>query len=301
MSLGVLAFVQGLALVIFGSQNQRINPLLPNGGVRVFGVLVTWDEWLAVGVVLVLTIGLSIFLKRTPAGRRMRAAIDNQSLTELSGVSANAVSRLAWIIGTSFAGLAGILLSEFIGLDVQTLTLVVIAAFSAAMLGRLQSLPLAVLGGFVVALGQNYLTRYAHGALSGLEASWSFVLLYVTLVLYRNHLPRERRQPVDAEERLWRPARTLNGLIVAGLGILLLVLCPLFLSSQNLFNVNGLVIFALILLSLVVLTGYSGQVSLAQASFVGIGAFTAGHMGPAPVAGFFSPFLSPWPSPRQPA
>jgi branched-chain amino acid transport system permease protein len=291
VTLGVLSLFKSLAVVLFGPGNERISPLLPNGGVRVGGVRVTYDQLLVIGLVILLSGGLTLFLRRTPAGRRMRAAIDNRTLTELSGVSANATARLAWVIGISFAGLAGVLLSEFIGLDVNTLTLVVIAAFSAAMLGRLESLPLAVLGGFIIALGENYLSRYSHGSFVGIYSSWSFLLLFVVLILYRNRLPKERKVAVDVDERLWRPQSRRYGLASLGVGLLVLLALPRMISSQRLFTVNALLIYAVILLSLVILTGYSGQISLAQASFVGIGAFTAGHLSTRSGSGFLLALL----------
>lgn len=277
-SLGIMFFLQNLTVVLFGPGNQRINPIFPTGTVEVAGVQIGYDQFCTIGVVAVTAVALTQFFRRTKVGLRMRAVVDNESLSELSGISANAVSRVAWIVGTVFAGGAGILLSTYIGLDVNTLTLVVITAFSAAMFGRLVSLPLAILGAVILALGENFISFYAEGVLIGLRGSLSFILLFGLLIFYRNRLPKDTKVAVvDMDDQIWHPRG--HSRFVVGFGIAAVLLAiPYVVTDKWLFNIDALVVYAVILISLVILTGFSGQISLAHASFVGIGAFTAGHV-----------------------
>ena len=87
----------------------------------------------------------------------MRASVDNPELLKLFGGKPDQVAALSWMIGISLAGLGGILLVSTVGLDTYSLTLLVINAYAAAMLGRLKSLPLT----FVGAMGLGLLTSYA--------------------------------------------------------------------------------------------------------------------------------------------
>lgn len=278
VSLGMIVFLQNLALILFGRETQRMNALFPTQTFRVGGLRLGYDQIGAVVVALVLAAALTIFLRRTRLGLQMRAVVDNAGLSELAGTSAVRVARIAWGTGVAFAGVGGILLSPFVGLNVNTLTLLVIAAYSAAMLGRLESLPLTVAGGLLLALGENLIVFYAPpgGALVGLRGSLSFLLLFVMLLVHQRRLPRERKPERILLDHAPAPRRWRAGLGLA-VAVVLLAL-PLLLDDNDVFNLNAAMVTTVILLSIVVLTGLSGQVSLCQASFVGIGAFTAGHL-----------------------
>ena len=90
----------------------------------------------------------------------------------------------SWAIGSSLASLAGILLVSYVGLDYYQLTFLVINAFAAAMLGRLQSLPLTFVGAIVLGLGQAYVVGYlpTSNLLNGLQAALPAFLLFVVLI-----------------------------------------------------------------------------------------------------------------------
>ena len=106
-----------------------------------------------------MAVGLYVLLNRTRIGTAMRASVDNPELLRLFGGKPEQVAALSWAIGISLAALGGILLVSTVGLDYFALTLLVINAYAAAMLGRLKSLPLT----FVGAMGLGLLTSYASG------------------------------------------------------------------------------------------------------------------------------------------
>ena len=90
----------------------------------------------------------------------MRASVDNPELLKLFGGKPDQVAALSWAIGVSLAALGGILLVSTVGLDTYSLTLLVINAYAAAMLGRLKSLPMTFLGAMVLGLASSFAPSY---------------------------------------------------------------------------------------------------------------------------------------------
>lgn len=282
VSLGLLVFLQNLGLTLFGDAPVRLPSIFPGDrAFRLASVNVGWDQVGTVLLALALAGLLTWVLYRTPLGISMRAVVDSEDTAELAGISSVNVSRLAWIIGVMFAGAGGILLAPLVGLDVNLLTLLVITAYAAAMLGRLESLPLTYVGGVLLAIGEGTIGYWAPpgGIWIGLRGSLAFLLLVVLLVVHRRQLPRERkvidRTAAAFQRDPWPVSARAAGLTMVGVAAVAMAWIA---GDQFLYDFTALVVVATIVLSLVVLTGLSGQISLGQASFVGIGAFTASHV-----------------------
>lgn len=128
---------------------------------------------------------LYVLLNRTLTGTAMRAAVDNPELLELYGANPGRVTALSWALGSSLAGLAGVLLVAYTGLDYYSLTFLVVAAFAAAVLGRLTSLPLTYLGAVVLGLGGSYLQSYLDVSTYvqiGLQTSLPTLMLFAIVI-----------------------------------------------------------------------------------------------------------------------
>ncbi|MER3452888.1 MAG: hypothetical protein C4344_04300, partial [Acidimicrobiia bacterium] len=125
--------------------------IVPDGRVTydVFGVYAyTRDELVNMGVILVAVVGLGALFRYSPIGLEMRAVVESARMTELAGVNADRVSAFAWALSSLFAGLAGVLLApRFANLSPQPFFELVIVAIAAAAVGRLTSLPMALVGG----------------------------------------------------------------------------------------------------------------------------------------------------------
>ena len=226
---------------------------------------------LTIVVSAVVAAALYGLLNRTRLGTSMRAAVDNKELLQLFGSSADRVSMASWAIGSSLAALAGILLVSVVQLNYFDLTFLVINAFAAAMFGRLQSLPLTYVGAIVLGLGQTYVGGYlpTSNLLIGFRDALPTIVLFIVLIF----VPQVRLRvgqikgilaaPVPTRLRSWESAVVL----VIGFTVL-----AQFLSETNLLRFGNALAFAIVMLSLVLLTGYGGYVSLAQLSFMGIGA-----------------------------
>jgi ABC-type branched-subunit amino acid transport system ATPase component/ABC-type branched-subunit amino acid transport system permease subunit len=179
-------------------------------------------------------------------------------------------------MGSSLAALAGILLAPLVTLDILLLTLLVINGFAAAIVGRLKSLPLTFAGGLALGLLESYVVAYAPGSvLSQLRPTIPVIFLYVVLLIF----PQSRLRVGRALSRRTTKVPSLRTtLIAAALFVGVSWIAASTLSGTNLFNLGRGLVAALILLSLVLLTGYGGQISLAQWTFVGLGSFAMGKI-----------------------
>jgi branched-chain amino acid transport system permease protein len=240
-------------------------------GTKVGGLLITYHSLLTIGLSVLVAGGLYVLLNRTRVGTSMRAAVDNKELLTLFGARSQRVAMASWAVGSSLAALAGILLVAYVGLDYYNLTFLVINAFAAAMLGRLQNLPLAFVGAVILGLGQAYVTGYlpTTDLLNGVQASLPTFLLFVVLIF----VPQVRLRVGQIKGILSAPVPSgMKALeIGAAVAIAALFIVPT-LSATNAQRAGLAVAYALVMLSLVLLTGYGGYVSLAQLSFMGIGA-----------------------------
>src|ERR1700710_1680749 len=146
---GVGLMLQQLARDLFGAQNVNVEaPDFLDGGITVAGVSMSYPRIFIVGVVAVVIVAIAIYMGRTPAGRRMRAVMQNRPLASVSGVRTTRVDRTTFFIGSGLAGLAGVGIT-LLGPVGPTLGLAyIIDAFLVVIVGGLGQLR----GGIVAAL-----------------------------------------------------------------------------------------------------------------------------------------------------
>jgi branched-chain amino acid transport system permease protein len=181
------------------------------------------------------------------------------------------VAALAWALGTSLAALGGIVLAPTIGLQYYDLTLLVINAYAAAMLGRLKSLPLAFVGAMGLGVTQAYIVGYlpSDSGLGGVRAVVPTLFLFAVIVL----MPQAPLRIGQVKGLMSAPVPTTRRALGSGLGLLALVaVLTVVFADSTLLLVGTAATYAIVMLSLVLLTGYGGHVSLAQFTFAGVGA-----------------------------
>lgn len=278
VTVGLFVALIGLAQTVWPPEARLVEEFFPFHSVQVFGVTVSYHQLLTMGMAVLVAVGLSVLLERTRAGLAMRAAVDDPGLLALYGGRPNQVSRVSWALGTALGALAGILLTPSLTLDYYQLTLLVINAYAAAVLGRLRSLPLTFAGAIVLGLGQAYAVGYLPTTelYLGLRAVVPVVMLFAVLVV----LPAGRLRPGPLRSV---PSPAVPSLVKsAAFGAALVgavVLVSFVLSDANVLVLGAGLGYAILMLSLVVLTGYGGHVSLAQLSFAGVGAVTVARLG----------------------
>ena len=279
VTLGLLLFLIGLASLIWRPTTARNLPeFFPGQSVQVGALAVKHNQLAIVAVAICVAIGLRLFFSRTRTGIAMRAVVDDPSLAALAGCTPARIQQLSWALGASLASLAGILLAPLVTLDIFVLTLLVINGYAAALVGRLKSLPLTTVGALVLGLSISYAVGYfpSGGWLSEVQGVIPMLFLFVVLVL----LPPSRLRTGGGQAP---PTPTVPGLrqSLAGAGALvaIAVVLSFVLGPSGLATGGRTFVVALTLLSLVLLTGYSGQVSLCQLTFVGLGAYAMGTWG----------------------
>ncbi len=220
---------------------------------------------------------------RSPAGLRMRATADRRDLAALRGVNPDQSSAVAWVLSSSLAGLVGVLAAPIYGLDASGYTLLLFLSMTAAVFGRLRSVPLTFLAGLLLGVVQNLVAGYATFAksITGFNNAVPIILLLIGLLVLNRERGRiagsvaEDAPPPDylADLPSWRRALPWT----VALGALLVYMFTIGTSFWIGTIAQGL-IFSVIFLSFIVVTGLGGMVSFAQATFVTAAALMTGAL-----------------------
>ena len=280
VTIGLMLGLIGVANTIWKPRDRQLAEFW--GGKRAFelsGVVINWHQITTIAVAVLVAIGLRLLLYRTRLGVAMRAQVDDRGLAALTGSRPGRVSMLSWALGSSLAAVAGVLLAPILQLNVLVLTLLVINAYAAAMVGRLKSLPLTFAGALALGLAESFAVRYLpnDGVFSNMKAAIPTLFLFAVLLL----MPEVRLRAGG----LVASAGTRNPSFLTSLvGAVALVLGAWFVSGiydrAQLPRLGESLAFAIVMLSLVPLTGYAGQVSLCAMTFAGLGAFAIVEWGP---------------------
>jgi branched-chain amino acid transport system permease protein len=272
VTVGILVGLIGVATQIWPPAPRSLPPFFADHLITIGdNIVITWHQIITVVLSGLVAFGLFVLLARTRVGTAMRASVDNPDLLRLYGGRPQLVSGLAWAVGTSLAALAGILLTPVIGLQYYDLTLLVISAYAAAMLGKLTNLPMTYVGAMGLGIVQSYAVGYlpSAGDIAGLRAVIPTLFLFAILVLLPQAPLRigQVKGLVSAPVPSFAKAGGWGGALV-----LFSVLLALGLADSDLLLVGTAATYGIVMLSLVLLTGYGGYVSLAQFTFAGVGA-----------------------------
>lgn len=281
VTLTLLVLCEGLASLIWG-RGENVTEVMPSifsSGTfsPVSGLNVTYDQLADVIVAAVVAGGLWLLLKKTRIGTVMRGVVDDRDLTQLNGLNPRWVTSLSWAIGTALAALAAILLAPGVSMDISTLSLLVVSAYGAAIVGGLTSLPWTFAGAMILGIGTSFMVGYLPptNLFQNVTDAAPFILLFVVLALRRARYADQERIQSFREPSPPR-LRTMLAMTVAGL-VLVIVVTPHLSTVYQLVVGNG-IIYVGILLSLILVTGMAGQVSLAQFSFLGFGDVLLSHL-----------------------
>ena len=270
-TLGVLIVVQSLATIRYGGQVRQVPIALPHGLIRMGKVVVSWDRIILFIIALVLTAALWLFYRFTRFGMATTAVAENQRASASIGLSPDVIATFNWALGSALAGFATILVTPIITLQVTVMTNVVLGALAAALIANFRSFPLAFGAGIVLGIGQSELTNYV--STPGWAGSFPFAVIVVVMLVRGTALPVRgyflQKLPAVGRGNV-RPMTVLFGIVIA---VVLTALLPALWQDSLVVTFA----FALVLLSLVVTTGYAGQLSLGQFALAGMGAFFAGR------------------------
>jgi ABC-type branched-subunit amino acid transport system ATPase component/ABC-type branched-subunit amino acid transport system permease subunit len=285
-TLGILSIAQGLIIVIWPSSQNAQQPVIPNSIlpsgsqnlIHLFGVQglpITADRLIIIGIVAILTVALWLVYSKTTFGLATAAVAENAPAAGAGGLSVNAIELTNFIIAGVLAAGAAILLAPIIGLTASTLSLIIIPAVAAAMFGKFASFGLTILGAAVIGVGQDEIERFiTNPNLIGLaNAVPLFIIIAVAIAGGQARLSRG-----DIVARLPLPGAGRIGVGRAVLGVaIMLVVCSV-VSATWALALSALLGAAVVLISLVVVTGFGGQLSLGQAALAGFGAWASARL-----------------------
>ncbi|WP_375478999.1 ABC transporter permease [uncultured Jatrophihabitans sp.] len=278
-SVGVALFFEAVAVLNFGTTPLSAPPILPSEPITIGSVIVPSDRLYLAGIVVLVAVGLTVVFRFTRFGLATRAGAENETGAALIGISATRIAARNWMIATLLATLSGILITPISSLDPTSYTLFVVPALGAVLIGRFNSFWITAAAGLLLGIVQSELiklqTVFTWLPQQGLADGVPFVIILVTMTLSARRLGARGATGTLRNPSLGRPTRPVaTSLIMFVLGVVVLValhgsLRAAFMSS---------IVTMCLAFSLVVLTGYVGQVSLAQMSFAGIGAFVLSHL-----------------------
>ena len=277
VTLGWLLGLQGLSALLFGltgSAGQVLSSSKAVFNVDSIALTVTHLDLGIYVLTLAIGLGLALLLSRTSLGTAMRGVSDDPEAARLLGLPVNRVAVLAWGLGGSLAGLSGVLAAPRLGLDQTQLLVFSVASLAVALVARLESLPVALGAGLALGAGQEVVFQAAHST-TGTKQVTAFVVVLLSLVL------RRRRGRPDTgggglAPSAVRPLPTgRSAVLVVAAGAVTLLVMPYLLGPTGADNLVGVGVWSLATLSVVVLAGVVGQVSICTGAFMGIGAFSA--------------------------
>ena len=284
-SLGVLLVLQAGVIVVFGNTSKSAPAILPSDTVTFFDRIVPKDRFILAGIVIVAAAALAALYRWTPFGLSTRAASENEVSAMLAGLSPNQLAIRNTVLACVVSGGLGVLVAPLIALDSQTLAFQVVPALAAALLAGFTSFFIACFAGLGIGVVQSLLvywgtqswfpTDEGGAPIRGLSELFVFLVIVLALFLRGASLPGrgelvEKRLPiVPRPERLARP-----GVIALAVGAVALVVFPYDFRQALINSLLGVIIC----LSLVVIVGFVGQISVVQLALAGVAGFTMSHL-----------------------
>ncbi|HEU0131971.1 MAG TPA: ATP-binding cassette domain-containing protein [Mycobacteriales bacterium] len=273
-----------IALVgrLYGTSAIQPKPIFPAGQLKLGPAIVRFTDLGILLVGLAVAAAVLAFFKFTQFGLAMRGAAQNRTAATLMGINPQVAASSAWALGGGLAALAGVLLAAATNLNPYTLSLEVLPAFVAALLGGLEALGGALIGAVVAGLAFGLVPLLAKWPIIGpvLRLSGASQLMLTVLTLVVLALRGNRMSAADRDDgglgtsaaasvagyrkRSLRP----SAVVVFVLLLIWPFVAPFSALGSSLLALE----YAVIAFSLVILTGWVGQISLAQATFVGVGA-----------------------------
>jgi ABC-type branched-subunit amino acid transport system ATPase component/ABC-type branched-subunit amino acid transport system permease subunit len=281
-TLGVLITVQAGVVIRYGSKPRQVPSMLPTNRITLFGeVSITADRLLLLAIGSASALLLWLLYRSSKFGLETEAVSESERSAAAVGVSPNKVAVVNWGLGSAAACIGGILVVPVMTLQVTAMTTLVLAALAAALVGDFKSFPIATLAGYLLGMGQTLVGRFWDQ--QGAGQSLPFLIIILVLVLRGRSIPSRdhflRRLPAVGNGRIsWDWTIFLAGAVV---------FIMLTKDTKWVDAITVTLCASIILLSIVVVTGYAGQLSLAQYAMAGFGAWVAGRL----VAVFQIPFL----------
>lgn len=283
-AVGILLTLQAAVGLKYGTVPQLRSTSLPQGVVEFAGVNVAKDRLWLIGITLVLSLALAVWFQRSRMGLAVQASAENERAAGFARISPSVTGLVTWTVASMYTAFILVLAGPATGtLSPQTMPLLVVPALAGALIARMSSLFLGLAGALALGVVQSELLYLSNNmdwwpdwAKQGLTNVVPFVVIVVTLFVLGRAIPTrgdDVRSPLPAVMLPRNRPRTIAFWSLAGLAALVLT------SGTYRFGVITSLAVTLIILSLVLLTGMLGQISLAQAAFAGVAGIVLSKLG----------------------
>ncbi len=272
-SIGLMGLLTAVVTYQVGTQVVLVNPIFPQNHVSFLGVSISTDRLLLAGTIIALGIVLTVVFRFTRFGLATRASAETEVGALVSGLSPDRIALVNWVISFVVSGIAGVLIAPLVPLQPGTYTLFIVPALAAAVVGRFHSLGWAITAGLGIGALES-LSVYVNGVHPDFPAGAGelipLILVLVVLAVRGQTMPsRGTLMQVTlgrAPRPHWRIATAIVGTAI-GIGAIYLF------TGNDRAALYSSFITGVISLSLVVVTGYTGQISLAQLTLAGVSAY----------------------------
>ncbi len=295
-SVGVLLTIQALIVMQFTSTPRAVAPILPNEPVNFAGITFSRDRLWLTGVVIVIAVAMWAWFRFTRLGLATRASAENERAIGLARFSPQVLAGSTWVLSSTVVGFIVILTSPTVILNPLTYVLAIVPALAAALIGRLSSIAVTVSAALALGMVQSIVVFqttkawWPEWAKAGLSDALPFVVIVIALFVVGDSLPSRGAVESDPLPEVYRPKMRTAVIapVVIGAGVVATLT-----SGSYRFGIITSMIVTIIMLSLVVLTGLVGQISLAQAGIAGTAGFALSKLGDAAGIPFpISPLLA---------
>ncbi|PJJ57798.1 branched-chain amino acid transport system permease protein [Mumia flava] len=275
-SVGVMLVIVSLVPLRFDVTGSVAPPILPAGTVEILGAAVAVSDLILVGLAVAIALLLAGWFRFTRWGMATRASAQDETAVMLTGYSPDRLAAVVWVATGAATGLVAIVASPTVGLDPLSYTFYVLPGLAAALLARLRSVLGACAAGLGIGIFQSLLLMmstydfWPTWAQAGFGETVPFLIVVIALFAFGKAMPA-RGGVVAMRMPTVRPPsmKPLPTLVLIGVAVAAVLLT----DGSWRFGVVTSIIMSLIALSLVVLTGYLGQISLAAMAFAGTGGF----------------------------
>ncbi len=272
-SIGLMGLLTAIVTYQVGTEVILVNPIFPQNHVSFLGVSISVDRLLLAATIIGLGIVLTVLFRFTRFGLATRASAETEVGALVSGLSPDRIALVNWIISFVVCGIAGVLIAPLVPLVPGTYTLFIVPALAAAVVGRFHSLGWAITAGLGIGALES-LSVYLNGVHPGFPAGAGELIplvLVLVVLAFRGQTMPSRGTLVQvtlgrAPRPHWRLPTAVIGTAV-GIGAIY------FFTGNDRAALYTSMITGVITLSLVVVTGYTGQISLAQLTFAGVSAY----------------------------
>ncbi len=282
-SVGIMLFLQAAVVLRFGARAKATEPIFPSDPVDILGARVGQDRLWVLGAVVVITAALWLLFRFTRFGIATRAGAENERFATLLGFNADFQAGVSWVLASVLAGLVGILVAPVTGVTPNFFTVLLISSLGAALIGRMSSFVVAAVAGVALGIVDQELFRleleWAWIPDIGIRRALPFVVIALAMVVRGESLPSRGALTVERLPEAVAPLINRGRLIGYGVLIVVSFWLTVFAPFQYRAGMQNSMIGVILALSLVVVTGYVGQISLMQMALAGVGAFSVASFG----------------------